>query len=593
MKAKEIREKYINYFIKNGHKQVESASVLPDGDSSVLFTTAGMQQFVPYLLGEKHPKGDKLVDYQKCVRTVDIDEVGDNRHLTFFEMLGNWSLGAYFKEESITLSYNFLKDELKLPMDRISVTCFEGDSDAPRDEVSANVWNKLGIPNERIYFFNKKENWWIAGEEGPCGPDTEIFFDTGKSKCSENCNPSCDCGKYVEIWNNVFMEYFKKDGKYTKLAQKNVDTGMGLERITMIMENKQTPFELEIFKPVIDKLIELASTNQKDNIQSMRIITDHLRSSSIIIADGGRPKNTDQGYILRRLIRRALRHIHKLEINQDKIKDILEVSIDTSKELYDEIGKNSENIINIFLQEKDKFFKTLIQGEKELNKLIEKKQNYLIKNALDGKVIINGEDLFMLFERYGLPIEISKELISEKDVILDTKSFDELFKAHQEKSKMSADKKFKGGLADTNENTIKYHTATHLLHSALRKILGDDVYQKGSNITEERLRFDFSYPEKVEDSKLKEIEDLVNKKINEALEVKKIEMTLEEAKKQNAIGLFENKYQDKVFVYKIGDFSLEMCGGPHVKNTKELGKFKIVKESASSKGVRRIKAILE
>ena len=584
MKAIEIRNKYLNFFKKHGHAVIPSAPLIPENDPSVLFTTAGMQPLVPYLLGEKHPAGKRLTDYQKCVRTNDIEEVGDNRHLTYFEMLGNWSLGDYFKEEAVSMSFEFLTKELGIPADKISVTCFAGDEDAPRDEVTAECWRKAGIPDERIYFYGKDDNWWIAGEDGPCGPDTEMFYDTGKEPCSENCQPSCDCGKYVEIWNNVFMEYYKsKDGKYSKLKQQNVDTGMGLERITFLLQGKTTPFDTELFAPVMEKL---ESLQKVDDIKSRRIIAEHLRSSMMIISDGGRPSNIDRGYILRRLIRRMTRHLNKLQISLDELVGLIELDIDILKEMYPELDKNRDTIKQVILEEKDKFVKTLSHGEKEFEKAIQRLKQ-------ENKDTIDGQTIFKLYETYGFPPEITSDLAEEQGFKIDMTEFDKLFKEHQDKSRMGSEQKFKGGLADQNEQTIKYHTATHLLHKALQIVLGDHAKQKGSNITTERLRFDFSHPEKMTKEQLQQVEDIVNEKIKEDLPVTCEEMTVEEAKKAGATGLFENKYGEKVKVYTIGDFSKEICGGPHVKHTGELGKFKILKEESSSAGVRRIKAILE
>ena len=584
MKAIEIRNKYLNFFKNHGHSVIPSAPLIPENDPSVLFTTAGMQPLVPYLLGEKHPEGKRLTDYQKCVRTNDIEEVGDNRHLTYFEMLGNWSLGDYFKEEAVSMSFEFLTKELGIPVDKISVTCFAGDEDAPRDEVTAECWRKAGIPDERIYFYGKDDNWWIAGEEGPCGPDTEMFYDTGKEPCSKDCQPSCDCGKYVEIWNNVFMEYYKsKDGTYSKLKQQNVDTGMGLERITFLLQGKTTPFDTEIFEPIMEKL---ESLQKIDDIKSRRIIAEHLRSSMMIISDGGRPSNIDRGYILRRLIRRMTRHLNKLQISLDELGCLIDLDIEILKEMYPDLDKNKEIIKQVILEEKDKFVKTLSHGEREFEKAIQKLKQ-------ENKDIVDGQTIFKLYETYGFPPEITGDLAEEQGFKIDMTEFDKLFKEHQDKSRMGSEQKFKGGLADQNEQTIKYHTATHLLHKALQIVLGEHAKQKGSNITTERLRFDFSHPEKMTKEQLKEVEDIVNEQIKRDLPVTCEEMTVEEAKNSGATGLFENKYGDKVKVYTIGDFSKEICGGPHVKHTGELGKFKILKEESSSAGVRRIKAILE
>ena len=582
MKAIEIRNKYLEFFKKHGHAVIPSASLIPENDPSVLFTTAGMQPLVPYLLGEKHPEGTRLTDYQKCVRTNDIDEVGDNRHLTYFEMLGNWSLGDYFKEESIKMSFEFLTKELQIPVEKLSVTCFAGDEDCPRDEVSAKVWKDAGILDGHIYFYGKDDNWWIAGEEGPCGPDTEMFYDTGKPACGPDCQPSCDCGKYVEIWNNVFMEYYKDKNGYSKLKQQNVDTGLGLERMTMLLQGKETPFDTELFLPVMEKIQELQKV---DNIESRRIIAEHLRSSMMIIADGGRPSNIDRGYVLRRLIRRMIRHMNKLQIDLSELSNLIDINVDNLKEMYPELEQNRETIKNVINEEKDKFVKTLTHGEREFQKEMQKaKENG--KSEIDAKVV------FRLYDTYGFPPEVTKELADENDMTVDLKGFEELFKEHQEKSRQGSTQKFKGGLADQNEKTIAYHTATHLLHQALRTVLGDHVKQSGSNITEERLRFDFTHPQKMTKEEIQKVEDLVNEQIQRDLQVTCEEMSYEDAKKSGAIGLFTDKYGDKVKVYTIGDFSKEICGGPHVTHTGDMGRFKIKKEESSSSGIRRIKAVL-
>ena len=583
MKAIEIRNKYLKFFEKNGHKVIPSSPLIPENDPSVLFTTAGMQPLVPYLLGQKHPEGTRLTDYQKCLRTNDIDEVGDNRHLTFFEMLGNWSLGDYFKEESIQMSYDFLTHELGIPAERIYVTCFAGDSDCPKDELTASCWERAGIPKERIYFYGKEDNWWIAGEEGPCGPDTEMFYDTGKPKCSPDCQPSCDCGKYVEIWNNVFMEYYKKDGKYTKLKQKNVDTGLGLERMTMLLQGKETPFDTELFKPVMDKIYELAKV---EDIASLRIVAEHMRSSMMIIADGGRPSNIDRGYILRRLIRRMTRHLNKLQVDLNELPNLLDLNVDTLKEMYPELEKHRQEIKEVINTEKDKFMRTLNNGEREFNKVMNRLKSQRV-DTIDGKTIFN------LYETYGFPPEVTKDLATENGFKVDLSEVDKLFKEHQEKSRQGSDQKFKGGLAEQNEKTIAYHTATHLLNAALKKVIGENSHQRGSNITNERMRFDFNCDHKLTDEEKKKVEDLVNEWIKEDLKVTVETMKKEDAIKSGAECMFIEKYPEDVTVYTIGNVSKELCGGPHVKHTGELGHFKIVKEEASSQGVRRIKAILE
>ena len=582
MKAIDIRNKYLNFFERHGHKLIPSAPLIPENDPSVLFNTAGMQPLVPYLLGEKHPEGTRLTDYQKCLRTNDIDEVGDNRHLTYFEMLGNWSLGDYFKEESIQMSYEFLTKELGIPSEKISVTCFAGDDDCPRDTVSAEAWKKAGILEDHIYYYGKDDNWWIAGEEGPCGPDTEMFYDTGKEPCSEHCEPSCDCGKYVEIWNNVFMEYFKDKNGYSKLKQKNVDTGLGLERMAMLLQGKETPFDTEIFEPVMKKLTELS---KKDNIESKRIVAEHLRSSIMIISDGGKPSNVDRGYILRRLIRRMIRHINKLEIDLNSLEDLVYLDIDILNELYPELEANKEMIKSVIIEEKDKFVKTLAKGEKEFFKEISGIKEKSI-NVLPGSMV------FRLYDTYGFPPEVTKELAKENGFGIDIKEFNRLFEIHQQKSRAGSEQKFKGGLAEQNKETIAYHTATHLLNAALKKVLGSDTHQKGSNITTERMRFDFSCDHKLTDEEKAKIEEVVNDWIKAGLDVKCEEMKKEDAVKSGAECMFIEKYPDIVTVYTIGDVSKELCGGPHVKNTSELGKFKIKKEEASSSGIRRIKAVL-
>lgn len=584
MKAIEIRNKYLNFFKNHGHKVIPSAPLIPENDPSVLFTTAGMQPLVPYLLGEKHPEGTRLTDYQKCLRTNDIDEVGDNRHLTYFEMLGNWSLGDYFKEESVAMSYEFLTKELGIPAEKISVTCFAGDEDAPRDTLTAECWKKAGIPDERIYFYGKDDNWWIAGEEGPCGPDTEMFYDTGKEPCSDDCQPSCDCGKYVEIWNNVFMEYYKsKDGTYSKLKQHNVDTGLGLERMAMLLQCKQTPFDTELFAPVMEKLAQLAKA---DSIESRRIVAEHLRASMMVICDGGRPSNVDRGYVLRKLIRRMSRHLNKLQIDLNELAGLIDLNIDILKEMYPDLEKNRDTIKQVIIEEKDKFMKTLAHGEKEFNKAAQRAKQ-------ENKEVIDGQTIFKLYETYGFPPEITADLAGEQGFKIDLTEFDKLFKEHQEKSRIGSEQKFKGGLAEQNEITTAYHTATHLLNAALKVVISKDIHQKGSNITSDRMRFDFSCDHKLTDEEKQKVEDLINEWIKQDLPVKVETMKKEDAVKSGAECMFVEKYPDEVTVYTIGDVSKEICGGPHVKHTGELGHFKIKKEEASSAGVRRIKAVLE
>ena len=582
MNALELRNKYLDFFKRHGHKVIPSAPLIPENDPSVLFNTAGMQPLVPYLLGQKHPEGTRLTDYQKCIRTNDIDEVGDNRHLTYFEMLGNWSLGDYFKEESIAMSFEFLTKDLEIPVDKLSVTCFGGNETIGKDEESASYWEKAGIPRERIYFL--KDNWWIAGETGPCGSDTEIFYDTGKPKCSPECNPDCDCGKYVEIWNNVFMEFFKhEDGIVTPLSQKNVDTGLGLERVNMLLQGKETPYDTEIFIDVMKKLEELQKV---DDIFSRRVVAEHLRSSMMIICDGGRPSNLDRGYVLRRLIRRMIRHMNKLQIDLNELSNLIDLDIDVLKEMYPDLKKNREQIKQVLLEEKDKFVKTLAHGEREFEKEVNKLK-------AQGKDKIEGKVVFRLYDTYGFPPEVTGDLAKENNMTIDMEGFKALFKEHQEKSRAGSEQKFKGGLASTGEMETKYHTATHLLNAALKQVLGSHVHQRGSNITAERLRFDFSHDAKMTDEEKKATEDLINKWIEEAIPVEHFEMKKDEAISQGAEAMFIEKYGDIVSVYKIGDVSLELCGGPHVSNTSELGHFKIKKEESSSSGVRRIKAVLQ
>ena len=588
MKAIEIRNKYLKFFEKHNHKIIPSAPLIPENDSSVLFNTAGMQPLVPYLLGEKHPEGNRLADYQKCVRTNDIDEVGDNRHCTYFEMLGNWSLGDYFKEESIAMSFELLTKELNIPVEKLSVTVFAGDEDCERDEVAANAWKKAGILDGHIYYYGKDDNWWIAGETGPCGPDTEIFYDTGKKACGPDCQPSCDCGKYVEIWNNVFMEFYKdENGKYSKLKQHNVDTGMGLERITFILQGKETVFDTELFAPVIERLEELQKV---DSISSRRIVAEHLRSSMMIISDGGRPSNLDRGYVLRRLIRRMIRHLNKLQINLDELGSLVDLYVNTLSEMYPDLEKNRETIKSVILEEKDKFAKTLEKGEREFMKVADKLKQ-------EGKDIIDVKTLFNLYETYGFPPEITKDLAVEHDLKVDDKDFEKLFKEHQEKSRMGSDQKFRGGLASSGEIETKYHTATHLLNAALKVIVNPDCHQKGSNITADRMRFDFNCDHKLTDEEKQKLEELVNKWIEEDLPVSVETMKKDEAVKSGAECMFIEKYPEMVTVYSIGTpdniISKELCGGPHVKHTGEIGHFKIKKEESSSSGIRRIKAVID
>ena len=593
MKADELRQKYLEFFKSKGHSVIASASLIPENDPTVLFTTAGMHPLVPYLLGAKHPVGNRLTDVQKCVRTGDIDEVGDASHLTFFEMLGNWSLGDYFKNEMIPWSYEFLTKELGISPDRLAVSVFEGDEDCPRDVESAKLWEKCGIAKERIFFLPKKNNWWgPAGITGPCGPDTEMFIDTGKPKCCDSCSPACDCGKYLEIWNDVFMQYNKNaDGKYEPLAQKNVDTGMGLERTICVLQGKKSVYETDVFKGALDLLEKLSGLKYgaSDEItKAMRIISDHTRTAVFILGDdnGVTPSNTDQGYVLRRLIRRAVRFGRKLNLDKGALSALAEVYIEQYKHVYGELDRNKDKIIKELTAEEEKFAKTLEQGIKEFEKVV-----FFLEKA--GQKKISGKLAFKLYDTFGFPIEITEELAKEKDMDVDKEGFDKAFEEHQQISHAGAEQKFKGGLADHSVETARLHTATHLLHAALRKVLGVEVGQKGSNITAERLRFDFNFGRPMTREELIEVENIVNEYIKADAPITCEEKSYADAKADGAIGLFENKYGEQVKVYTMGTFSKEICGGPHAAHTGELGRFKIIKEQSSSSGVRRIKAILE
>lgn len=589
--AQQLRDMYRNFFVSKGHKIIPSASLIPENDPSVLFTTAGMHPLVPYLLGEKHPAGTRLTDVQKCVRTGDIDEVGDLSHLTFFEMLGNWSLGDYFNEEAITWSYEFLtgKDYLDIPVENLAVTVFAGDDDAPRDVSSFETWKKCGIPEEKIFFLPKKNNWWIAGKTGPCGPDTEMFIDRGQAKCSEHCDPSCDCGKYLEIWNNVFMQYYKhEDGSYTKLKQKNVDTGMGLERTLCILNGVQSVYDIELFDTAKAKIEELTGKKYGENeevTKAYRIILDHVRTSTFLIGDtrGIAPSNVDQGYVLRRLIRRAVRFGRQIGLPTGSLSEIAKCYIEKYKLSYPELNDNAERIIDELNKEEEKFSKTLADGLKEFNKVI----SHIQGNVFPGKTA------FRLYDTFGFPLEITAELAREKGFTVDEEGYKAADEAHREKSSVGSEQKFKGGLADTSEATARLHTATHLMQAALKKVLGPSVSQKGSNITVERLRFDFNFDRPMTKEEIAEVEKLVNEAIRADVPVTMEEMTVEEAKHSGAVGVFDSKYGDKVKVYTMGEYSKEICGGPHAHHTGELGKFRIVKEQSSSAGVRRIKAVLE
>ncbi len=587
-----LREKYLGFFAERGHAVIQSASLIPENDPSVLFTTAGMHPLIPYLMGQSHPKGHRLTDVQKCVRTGDIEEVGDDSHLTFFEMLGNWSLGDYFNHQSIKWSYEFLtsKKYLGLDPDRISVTVFAGDDDAPRDEDSAKVWEECGIPKERIYYLPKKHNWWIAGTTGPCGPDTEIFWDTGKPACSDHCDPSCDCGKYLEIWNNVFMQFNRQaDGTYLPLTQKNVDTGMGLERTVCVLNGFKSVYDIDLFQGAFAKIEELSGKRYDSDpktMRAMRIIADHVRTSTFLLGDpvGVVPSNVDQGYVLRRLIRRAVRMANSLGMPKGSIAEIAKVYIDVYKDVYPELTQNHDKIIDELNKEEDKFSKTLVAGEKEFTKVI---------SHIQGNVVPGGT-AFKLYDTFGFPIEMTEELAAENGYTVDVEGFKQKFAEHQAKSHAGSEQRFKGGMAEGGGIETTYlHTATHLLQAALRKVLGDEVKQKGSNITPERLRFDFSFSRPMTAEEIAETQRLVNDAIQRDLPITCEEMPVEEARKTGAIGLFGDKYGEVVKVYTMGDFSKEICGGPHAEHTGQLGHFVIQKEQSSSSGVRRIKAILE
>jgi len=583
MKSYELRQKFIDYFKERDHAAISSSPLVPENDPSVLFTTAGMHPLVPYLLGEKHPLGRRIVDVQKCLRTDDIEEIGDSSHLTFFEMLGYWSLGDYFKKESILFTFNFYTEVLGFNKDTISVSIFAGDKDANFDEESFDVWkNEIGIPENRIYKYDKKENWWgPVGETGPCGPCTEMFVDTGINFCGVKCGPSCSCDKFVEIGNNVFMEFFKKlDGSFEKLSQKNVDVGLGLERLTMFSQGKNSVFETDLFKNIIAKIKFLSFI---ENEVSVKIIADHLRAATFILAEKIEPSNVERGYILRRLIRRSIRHGKKLDINGAFTSLIAKEVIKTMKDIYPEVKANESFITNQLDKEEEKFEKTLERGVLKLEEILKNSNNNFL----------NGKQAFDLFQTYGFPIEMTEELAKEKGFEVDRKEFDQEYMTHQNLSRKGAEQKFKGGLVNNEEDTIKLHTAAHLLHEALRQILGTHVKQAGSNINVERLRLDFTHPQKMTSEEIKEVEDLVNEKIKASIPVNCKEMPLSEAKKSGAMGIFDSKYEEKVKVYTIGNYSKEICGGPHVENTGELGVFKIKKEESSSAGVRRIKAVLE
>ncbi|MCL2243831.1 MAG: alanine--tRNA ligase [Treponema sp.] len=599
MTADELRSKFINFFVSKGHAQIQGKSLLPENDPTVLFTTAGMHPLVPYLLGEEHPAGNRLVDYQKCIRTGDIDSVGDPSHLTFFEMLGNWSLGDYFKEEAINMSFEFITSPkwLNIPVEKLGVTVFKGEEGIPRDDESAQIWIKAGIPENRIAYLPREDNWWgPAGTTGPCGPDTEMFYYIGDTPCGPDCKPGCSCGKWLEFWNDVFMQYNKNSsGEYIPLTRKCVDTGMGIERTITVLNKKSSVYDTEIFTAIIAAIEKAANCKYGENEEtdrSIRIIADHVRSAAFILGDpkSVNPSNVGAGYVLRRLIRRAVRHGRKLSIEGISLAPIAEVVVEKLKNSYPELEENRASLLNELIREEAKFMETLQKGEHEFEKLLPN----LLK---DPRRIMPGRLAFKLYDTYGFPIELTEELASESGMKVNREEFDEAFKKHQELSRTQSGQAFKGGLGDQGEMAVKYHTATHLLHQALKAILGQHVAQKGSNITAERLRFDFTHDTPMTSDDLIKVENMVNEQIKKDLPVLMETMAIENAKSSGAIALFGEKYESQVKVYTVGIsktdfFSKEVCGGPHVEKTGTLGKFKIQKEQSSSAGVRRIRAVL-
>lgn len=600
---RQLKEKWFNFFEEHGFKKIEGFSIIPENDPTVLFTTAGMHPLVPYLLGEKHPAGDKIYDVQRCIRTSDIDSVGDNSHLTFFEMLGNWTLGQCNKKEMIKLSFEFLTSPkyLGLDKDRLAVTVFAGNDVAPRDDEAYQAWKECGI---KEIFFTSEDNWWaLGGGVGPCGPDSEMFYDTGKPKCSDSCSPSCDCGKYLEIWNDVFMQYVVKNSgeKAQKLERPNIDTGMGLERTVATLNGAKSVYDSGCLKRVIDFIGEHAKVKYEESesaTRAYRIITDHLRSSTFILGDarGVVPSNVGQGYILRRFIRRAVNCSRNIGFDSSLFADIVDIYVNEYGQDYQDIKENRDFVKTELLKEVEKFSKALEEGHREFNKVIagiERHKEFASKTGEKVENIISGKSAFRLYDTFGFPLELTEELAKERGYSVDKAGFEEMFKIHQEKSRQATAGMFKGGLADTSKQSAYLHTATHLLLAGLQKMFGKGVVQKGSNITPERLRFDFNLDHKMTAEELKEVEDFVNNAIARKLPVKCEVMTLEEAKKSGAHGTFTNKYGDEVKVYSIGDVSKEICGGPHAENTEQLHHFKIIKEESSSSGIRRIKAILD
>ena len=591
----ELKKLYLDFFQKKGHKLIPSASLIPEHDPSVLFTTAGMHPLVPFLLGEPHPLGKRLCNVQKCLRTDDIDEVGDAWHLSFWEMLGNWSLGDYFKEEAVSMSFEFLTKELKVPVERFSVTCFAGDKDAPRDEETAQIWAKLGMAKNRIHFLPKKDNWWgPAGQTGPCGPDTEMFYHAKdiQEKSTEEFVRLSNTGPFCEVWNDVLMQYNKTpDGKFVELKQKNVDTGMGVERMVAALNGADNAYACDTLAPILDKVISISSAGTAKTNRNARIVTDHMRAAVMVLGDdeGIVPSNVDRGYVLRRLIRRSIRHARIIGIKGEFCTEIAKVIIGVMGDPYPEVRRNSQRIFEELKKEEEKFSLALENG----TKILERELQLLAKS---NQKVLSAKSAFDLFQSEGFPIEVTAEMCKEKGFSVDQAGFDTLMKAHQELSRKGAEQKFKGGLADHSEETTKLHTATHLLNEALRQVIDPSIHQMGSNITKERLRFDFNYDKKLTDDQIKKIEDWVNNVIKAEADVSFEMMSLEAAKKLGAQGIFEARYESTVKVYTISKgskvYSREVCGGPHVKNTRELKSFKIIKEEAVAAGVRRIKAVV-
>lgn len=583
----ELKRLWLEFWTSKGYKTIPSASVVPENDATVLFTTAGMHPLVPYLLGEKHPMGDKLCDYQACIRTNDIDDVGDPSHCTFFEMLGNWTLGECNKHEMIKNSFAFLTEKLGIPKDRLAVSVYAGDENAPRDTEAHDAWVEAGLDDTQVFYLPKENNWWaLGGGTGPCGPDTEMFFDTGKPKCCDTCSPACDCGKYLEIWNDVFMQYYVKEAgqPVEKLARPNIDTGMGLERTVCVLNGVESVYDTGIFKDVIDYLSKFANAPYvEENIKkSYRVICDHIRASVFILSSGITPAPVGQGYVLRRLIRRSVNHARKIAIEKQQILEVAKIYVNEYQEYYPEIKEKQDLILKELDEEIEKFSKTIQLGQKEFEKVA-----FYSKDKT-----INGKTAFRLYDTFGFPLELTIEMAKEIGYNVDEEGYHKAFLEHQEKSRTAAAGTFKGGLSDTSDNTARLHTATHLLLAGLQKLFDENIVQKGSNITPERLRFDFNFPRKMLPEELKQLEDFVNDAIKKEIDVTCEEMTLDQARASGAKGIFANKYGDKVKVYTIGNVSKEICGGPHANNTRELKSFKIIKEESSSSGVRRIKAVI-